>query len=760
MKKKLFYITYLFCILVFFSCEKKDKEPELGSLYGIVTDKTTGNPLRNAGVELMPIGLKAQTGLDGNFEFTKVEEGTYHLYVTKSGYKELKTNTISVKGNSNNKPVNILLEKLPPALTIVDDKHKEIDSLDFGADDGVVMLSFNIFNNSEEKLKWSISYQCNWIKSFSEEKGDLEANQTQSLVITIDRSKLNVGENSTIVHITSNNGSKQLTITATSLSIVETKDVSDIGGQAASLNANIIRDMDPSISEYGFVYSTSPAPSLANGAKKISQKGTPRIGAYSMLAEGLTHNTKYYVRAFVANTQETIYGGQVDFTTSLPHAPVIKLTNTLPSPTSNSITFTYEVTSDGGLPLEEVGVCWAIHSAVAIDDNHMTTGNEVKKYTTTITKLTPSTEYYIRAYARNADCTEYSTEFTKTTLDGRPQVVTYQSNYSAGTDYLIITGEATSGADYPIIEQGICYSTIAQEPTINDNFVLAISNSSPFSCKIEGLNSGTKYRCRAFARNSVDIAYGKTYEFSTEYEPTTLTGYVYDQDGNPISGAEVSGYDVSGYSATTDNNGYYSITLGSRMFGKYQFSASASNYNYQIKEVTVVRGQETQQNFYLTIATPFSVDLGLGTYVPTGRYWQMLFSCSQSSLAGTTVTKNMRIKNHKSVSVPYSITNLPTTGITFVPNSGTITANGEVSITIRFTYPSTTSQLVSLNGCSTGTKTYVWNWEGVLAGYFADQNGAPYESACSALCYQTPVITVGNQSEAFDLIFNQYVTYR
>lgn len=760
MKQTIFFALLLLSFTLLVSCEKKDKEPELGSLYGIVTDKTTGNPLRNAGVELMPIGLKAQTGVDGNFEFTKVEEGTYHLYVTKSGYKDLKTNTISVKGNSNNKPVNILLEKLPPALTIVDDKHKEIDSLDFGADDGVVMLSFNIFNNSEDTLKWTISYQCDWIKSFSEEKGKLEANGSQSLVITIDRSKLNIGDNSTIVHITSNNGSKQLTITATSLSVVETKDVSDIGGQAAALNANIIRDMDPSISEYGFVYSTSPSPSLANGAKKISQTGTPKIGAYSMLAEGLTHNTKYYVRAFVANTQETIYGGQVDFTTSLPHAPIIKISNTLASPTSKSITFTYEVTSDGGLPLEEVGVCWATHSAVTIDDNHITTGNEVKKYTTTITELTPSTEYYIRAYARNTDCIEYSSEFNMTTLDGKPYVETYQNNYSAGIDYLIITGYAKTDEDYPIIEQGICYSTIAQEPTINDNFVFANSNSSPFSCKVEGLNSGTKYRCRAFARNSIDIAYGKTYEYSTEYGPTTLTGYVYDQDGNPISGAEIQGYDVSGYSAITDNTGYYSITLGQRMSGKYKFSASASNYDYQIKEVTIVRGQETQQNFYLTIANPFSVDLGLGTYVPTGRYWQMLFSCSQSSLAGTTVTKNMKIKNYKSVSVQYSITNLPSTGITFAPSSGTITANGEVSITIRFTYPSTTSQRVSLNGCSSGTKTYVWNWEGVLSGYFADQNGTPNESACCALCFQTPIITVGSQSEAFDLIFNQYVTYK
>ena len=755
--KKYIYIPFLIfgLILASVSCERKE-ELKLCTLYGSVKDKTTGEPLKNATVELLPKGGTVNTGSDGHFEFSDIEKGKYQLHVIKNGYKDYTSTTIDV--SYDDVSYNIQLELLPPALTIYDDKKNEIDHIDFGTDDGVVMRSFIIFNKSEEQLNWVISYQCEWLK-FSQEKGDLNANKSQSLVAIIERSKLNIGENSTVVHITSNNGNKQLSITATSKNVVETKEATEIGGQAAELNAMIIRDMNPSITEYGFVYSTSPSPSLTNGAKKITQAGTPQIGAYSMLAENLLHNTKYYVRAFVSNSQSTIYGDQIDFTTLSPQAPTIRITGVLNPARATSITLSYEVTHDGGLQLEEVGVCWANHSVATKEDNYITTGNEVKKYTTTINGLEPNKTYYVRAYARNADCIEYSTEFSQTTSDGAPFVETY-TNYSAGTDYLIITGNATSDADYPILEQGICYSTISQQPTIYDNLVYATSNTSPFSCKIERLSSGTKYRCRAFAKNSIDINYGNTYEFSTEYGATTLTGYVYDQDGNPISGAEVSGYDVSGYSAITDNNGYYSITLGSRMFGKYKFIASASNYGSQIKEVTIVRGQETQQNFYLTITYPFSLDLGEGTYVPTGTYWQMLFSCYQSSLAGTTVTKNMRIKNHKSISVPYSISNLPATGITFFPTNGTIAANGEVSITVRFTYPSTASQLVTLSGCSTGSKTYVWNWEGVLGGYFADQNGVPNQSACCALCYQTPIITVDDHSEAFDLIFNQYVTYK
>ena len=755
MKRFFFYACLLGIVISFFSCEK-EQEPELGSIYGVVTDLTTGEPVKNVGVELLPLNLKSITGSDGSYEFVELAKGKYQIHATKAGYKDYTSSPLDVA--STKVSHNIHLELLPPALTVVDGNGIEIDSINFGSDDGIIMKSFNIFNDSDEKLKWSITYQCNWIKSFSEEKGEINANQTQALVLTIERANLNLGENSTIVHITSNNGSKQLIITAISQSVVETKEVTDIGGQAAALNAKIVRDLNPSISEYGFVYSTSPAPSLTNGATKISQNGTPQIGTYYMLVEGLSHNTKYYVRAFVSNSQNIVYGEQVVFTTLSARKPTIEITSCRSPFEPTSATIGFKVTSDGGLPLEEVGICWADHSVVTKEDNFLVTGNEVKNYTQTITGLEPNKLYYIRAYAQNADCIEYSQEYSGTTKDGKPEVETY-NDYSSGIDYITISGYAKTPEIAPITRQGICYSTTSQSPTTYDNIVLANNNVSPFTCTLTGLNSGTTYYCRAFAENEYGLEYGITKTISTIFADAHLVGYVRDQDGNPIAGATITGYDTNTSTATTDNNGYYSLSLGNRLSGKYQFSANATSFSSQIKEISIRRGQENQLDFTLTISNPISVDFGTGTFSSMGQYWQMLFSCSQSSLAGSTTTKNMRIKNNRSIPLSYSITNLPTTGINFSATSGTIPANSIVSITVTFTYPTTSSQQVRLSGCSTGNRAYVWNWEGVLGGYYADQNGAPNESSCAALCYQTPVITVGDQSEAFDLIFNQYVTY-
>ena len=75
----------------------KDKEELPGAIYGVITDKATGEPIKAAGVELQPIGLRTVTGNEGQFEFSDLRPGTYKLYVIKTGYADLLSNEIVVK---------------------------------------------------------------------------------------------------------------------------------------------------------------------------------------------------------------------------------------------------------------------------------------------------------------------------------------------------------------------------------------------------------------------------------------------------------------------------------------------------------------------------------------------------------------------------------------------------------------------------------------------------------------------------------------
>ena len=311
--KTLSYILSLVSFCVLCSCDKKTEPKVTGSLYGSVTDKATGEPIKYAKIELMPTGMSVRTGDDGNFEFVKIEQGSYNLYVTKSGYMEYKTNDIPINEDSKDRPVNILLEKLPPALQVVNDSRQEIDTISFGGVEGDEMRSFNIFNNSEDLLEWQIVYKPNWIESFSKEEGILDKGKTQTIVVTIDRTKLNPGLNSTVVHIVSDNGSKQITITATSISIIETLEVSEITPSTAVLNGKFNKMPISPVLEYGFVYGTMPTPSLDNGAIKVIVKGTAHVGNYSYAISDLTNVETYFVRSYAITESEDYYGETQSF---------------------------------------------------------------------------------------------------------------------------------------------------------------------------------------------------------------------------------------------------------------------------------------------------------------------------------------------------------------------------------------------------------------------------------------------------------------
>lgn len=58
MKKLISILFVIFLSLVAVSCSKEDESMLPGTIYGIVTDKATGEPVKSAGVELSPDGFE------------------------------------------------------------------------------------------------------------------------------------------------------------------------------------------------------------------------------------------------------------------------------------------------------------------------------------------------------------------------------------------------------------------------------------------------------------------------------------------------------------------------------------------------------------------------------------------------------------------------------------------------------------------------------------------------------------------------------
>ncbi len=131
----------------------------------------------------------------------------------------------------------------------------------------------------------------------------------------------------------------------------------------------------------------------------------------------------------------------------------------------------------------------------------------------TPTAVSPATDYTITA--KNAGGS--SSHITKITVLGVPTITTSVTANTITSSGVSIKGDVTSsGGTTTFLSKGICYATTSS-PTIADTVLNAAENStSSFSVGLTGLLPSTTYYVRAFAENSVGIAYGNEIIFTTK----------------------------------------------------------------------------------------------------------------------------------------------------------------------------------------------------------------------------------------------------
>lgn len=82
-----------------------------GNISGIVTEAESGAPLPSAVVTLVPGSSTVQTGTDGKFSFTGLDEGQYTVSVQKTGYQPNRK-TVSVLSDETTEIV-VTLSAIP-----------------------------------------------------------------------------------------------------------------------------------------------------------------------------------------------------------------------------------------------------------------------------------------------------------------------------------------------------------------------------------------------------------------------------------------------------------------------------------------------------------------------------------------------------------------------------------------------------------------------------------------------------------------------
>ena len=226
----------------------------------------------------------------------------------------------------------------------------------------------------------------------------------------------------------------EVTYVTPNIPTVTTSAVSNIAATTATAGGNVADDAGgATVTARGVCWSTSQNPTVSD-SHTTDGSGT---GSFTSNITGLNPFTTYYVRAYATNSAGTTYGNQVSFSTpeALPKVTTSTVGGITVVGASINATCGGNVTEEGAYAVTARGVCWSTSQNPTVSDDHTTDGSGTGSFTSTITDLSASATYYVRAYATNSAGTAYGSQvsFTIPVVDAKsctstPVVTDHEGN--------------------------------------------------------------------------------------------------------------------------------------------------------------------------------------------------------------------------------------------------------------------------------------------------------------------------------------------
>jgi hypothetical protein len=304
---------------------------------------------------------------------------------------------------------------------------------------------------------------------------------------------------------------------------ITSDNVTNVTNNNASVTYTIVSAGGGTLSEAGFVWSTSSTPTTSNNivGGPCATESPCDPGQYTLnFVASLSPSTTYYIRAYAINEFGTTYGSQLSFTTLADFASLT--TTAISGITSVSATSGGTILGNGGASITSRGVCWSTSPAPTTSNNITVDGSGNGSFTSNITGLVSGTLYYVRAYATNSTGTAYGNQVTFTTTTVSLPTLTTSSITSITSTTASGGGNVTSDGGSSVTARGVCWST-NQNPTINDSKTTNGSGTGVFTSSLTGLSAGTTYYVRSYATTVNGTSYGLQVSFTTSIAVATVT---------------------------------------------------------------------------------------------------------------------------------------------------------------------------------------------------------------------------------------------
>ena len=297
----------------------------------------------------------------------------------------------------------------------------------------------------------------------------------------------------------------------------------DIKRKSAILKGNI-GENDLEITECGFLYSINKTllESKALGDKDVIKVPVEQTsGEVKVQLEELIPGTNYFYCLFITCGNTTVISPEIlQFATVANNAPELDAI-TLRTKDNQSITVASEVISSGAESIELRGVCYVkgTEGDPKLGDNNVAVPEGETDFVVTISNLSASTDYTIRAFAMN---NEGIVGYGKTTVirtenSEKPTVRTYDEPTVRG-NYAVVTAEVTDAGTSAVTSRGFCWSSTNSTPMLgacDGQTEMPLTESNVFAGEINKLKEGTVYHIRAYATNGKGTGYGNAVTITT-----------------------------------------------------------------------------------------------------------------------------------------------------------------------------------------------------------------------------------------------------
>ena len=276
-----------------------------------------------------------------------------------------------------------------------------------------------------------------------------------------------------------------------------------ITAATATINGNISATGGADLIASGFEWSVNSDLSSSSDA---AASGT--FGDVSASLTSLAPFTTYYFSAYATNSEGTAHGDTLDFMTlaTVPGASTLAATGV----THEVASLEGEVTATGGSAVTATGFIWGTDPQLA--GGASVAGDALANAFSAQVAVSPTTTYYVSAFATNALGTDYGDTLSFTTGATVPSLTTAAATaITAATATINGNISATGGAD--LIASGFEWSVNSDLSSSSD--AAASGTFGDVSASLTSLAPFTTYYFSAYATNSEGTAHGDTLDFMT-----------------------------------------------------------------------------------------------------------------------------------------------------------------------------------------------------------------------------------------------------